>query len=304
MADYSDPNQNFFRENRFADSSGRDDYGGGGGGRGGSYDSYDRYSDRGGGGGGGGGRSNKGLPTEPPYTAFVGNLPYKVVQRDLEIIFKGLSVRNVRLVRDKETDKFKGFAYVEFDRQESLREALAFDGALFEERSLRVDVAEGRQRDKGGFGGRGRSQGGGGGGGYYSGGGGGGRNRDYNRDYRDGGEQWSQSPSGYSSGQNRYDRSDRSRGYGGGGGGGGGPPRQRRNSGPGQDFPEPSPESSVGRPRLNLLPRTVTDPVNTFVKSERNATIFGTGKPRNQKASDYIEPDRHKDGSVEDDREY
>jgi hypothetical protein len=28
------------------------------------------------------------------------------------------------------------------------------------------------------------------------------------------------------------------------------------------------------------LPRTVKDPVNTVVHTERNASIFGTGKPR------------------------
>ena len=36
----------------------------------------------------------------------------------------------------------------------------------------------------------------------------------------------------------------------------------------------------AARPKLKLLPHTVKDPVNTFVHTERNASIFGTGKPR------------------------
>ena len=40
------------------------------------------------------------------------------------------------------------------------------------------------------------------------------------------------------------------------------------------------PESAAARPKLKLLPRTVKDPVNTVVHTERNASIFGTGKPR------------------------
>ena len=52
---------------------------------------------RGGGGGGGGqyrGNSGKPLPDEPPFTAYVGNLPDGAVQGDLENMFENLKVRH------------------------------------------------------------------------------------------------------------------------------------------------------------------------------------------------------------------
>ena len=50
----------------------------------------------------GGGKNDRGgkkpIPNEPPYTAFVGNLPDGIVQGDVEIMFKPLKVRYFKTI--------------------------------------------------------------------------------------------------------------------------------------------------------------------------------------------------------------
>lgn len=87
----------------------------------------------------------KPFPTEPPFTAYIGNLPTGVVQGDINNIFPKLMVKNVRLVKDKETDRFKGFCYVEFETAKDLQEAVALDGCVaVEDQTIKIDVAEGQ----------------------------------------------------------------------------------------------------------------------------------------------------------------
>ncbi|XP_048582280.1 eukaryotic translation initiation factor 4H isoform X2 [Nematostella vectensis] len=262
------------------------DFGGGPnrGNQGGFYDNFgDKGRDqgpggrrRGGGGYGGGGRSGPPrMPTEPPFTAFVGNLPINTVQGDLDQIFADLRIRNVRLVRDKETDRFKGFCYVEFEDPESLTAALEFNGALVNDRQIRVDIAEGKRDNRGG--GRG-GRGGGRGGSSFGGppdrgfddrGSGGGR-------YGHGGG----SGGGWNDGWNEGVRTPR------GGmrerGGRGGYDGPRGGGGRYEEFREPTPEERSQRPKLKLMPRTVKDPVNDLASETQRMKIFGDAKPREE----------------------
>ena len=61
----------------------------------GSYGGGGRRRGGGGYGGGGGTRTQKPIPTEPPFTAFVGNLPWDAVQGDIDHIFQELRVSGI-----------------------------------------------------------------------------------------------------------------------------------------------------------------------------------------------------------------
>jgi RNA recognition motif. (a.k.a. RRM, RBD, or RNP domain) len=85
------------------------------------------------------------LPTQPPYTAFIGNLAFDLTEVELEDLFSPLKVRvfiaiwgisklytqtkSVKIIRDRE-DKPKGFGYIEFEDLEGLKEAIAKSGSV------------------------------------------------------------------------------------------------------------------------------------------------------------------------------
>ncbi|KAJ2860784.1 Eukaryotic translation initiation factor 4B [Coemansia erecta] len=84
------------------------------------------------------------FPTEPPFTAFVGNLPLDTDEEQVRQMFGSSGISSVRLIRNRETDRLKGFGYVEFESAEALKSAVAKDGSELGGRPLRVDVSEAR----------------------------------------------------------------------------------------------------------------------------------------------------------------
>ncbi|XP_069762696.1 eukaryotic translation initiation factor 4Ba isoform X2 [Narcine bancroftii] len=85
----------------------------------------------------------KRIPKQPPYTAFLGNLPYDVSEESIRKFFHGMNISAVRLPRESTNqDRLKGFGYAEFDDVESLMNALRLNEEMLQNRRIRVDIAD------------------------------------------------------------------------------------------------------------------------------------------------------------------
>lgn len=109
---------------------------------------------------------------------YVGNLSFQTSETELQTLFSQYgAVRTCSVVRDRDTGKSRGFAFVEMDDDAAADSAInALNGTQLGGRTLTVNEARPQApRSGGGGGGGGRRFGGGGGrsGGRYGGGGGG-----------------------------------------------------------------------------------------------------------------------------------
>lgn len=147
--------------NRNGPGGGRGDFGGYGQRQGGYNDRSGGFQQRGGyqqGGYNQGGyqqgsddRSQRPIPTQPPFVAYIGNLPDEAVENDLSLMFEGLNIVKVSLVHDRENpDRHRGYGFAEFGDRESLVKALTLDNAPWMNNQLKVRVHE-RRENRGGF---------------------------------------------------------------------------------------------------------------------------------------------------------
>ena len=105
---------------------------------------------------------------------YVGNISYNTTEESLKEAFggDGRTVVGAQVIKDRETGRSRGFAFVEMSSPADASAALsAMDGYSLDGREIRV--SEARERQPRGAGGGGRDFGGGGGGGRDFGGGGG-----------------------------------------------------------------------------------------------------------------------------------
>ena len=104
---------------------------------------------------------------------YIGNLSYEVTEEDLKQAFEAFGeVESVKIIKDKYTNRSKGFGFVEMASKAEGQSAIdGLNGKELKGRALNVNEARPRTESRGGRGGQG-----GGRGGY--GGGRGGRGRD------------------------------------------------------------------------------------------------------------------------------
>jgi len=110
---------------------------------------------------------------------YVGNLTYNVNETDLEALFAPFgTVQSAQIIVDRDTNRSKGFGFVEMDTDAQAQAAIeGLNAREHDGRNLTVNEAKPREaRPGGGGGGYGGGGGGrsGGGGGYGGGSGGGG----------------------------------------------------------------------------------------------------------------------------------
>jgi RNA recognition motif-containing protein len=102
---------------------------------------------------------------------YVGNLSYSTTDEDLRTLFaQAGTVASVAVIKDRDSGRSKGFAFVEMSSQAEAQKAITmFNSYKMDDRTLTVNMARPREERSGGYGGGG-SRGGYGGGGSRGGG--------------------------------------------------------------------------------------------------------------------------------------
>lgn len=82
-------------------------------------------------------------------TLYVGNLPYRANEAAIRELFEEYGhVLSVRLMKDRQTGKRKGFGFVEMPQQDADKAEAALNDSVFQERTLKVREANERPSKK------------------------------------------------------------------------------------------------------------------------------------------------------------
>ena len=88
---------------------------------------------------------------------YVGNLPFSATEAQVRELFEAHgTVHSVNLIEDRETNRPRGFGFVEMDDDTADAAISALSGKTLDDRELNVNEARPRQSGGGGRGDRGR----------------------------------------------------------------------------------------------------------------------------------------------------
>lgn len=92
---------------------------------------------------------------------YVGNLEYSTTEDELRTLFtQAGTVTSVALIKDRDTGRSKGFAFIEMSTQSEAQKAISmFNAFKMGERELAVNMARPKEERSGGFGGNKRGGG-------------------------------------------------------------------------------------------------------------------------------------------------
>lgn len=79
---------------------------------------------------------------------YIGNLDFGVTEQDLQKLFeeKGLKVKEIKIVKDRFTDRSKGFGFAEFEDSDQAQQSIdLLDGQELKSRQLKVSKARRRE---------------------------------------------------------------------------------------------------------------------------------------------------------------
>lgn len=89
------------------------------------------------------------VPHNPPFQAYMSNLPYDLNEDDVYVFFDGMEIASLRLPRDdSDSGRLRGFGYVEFANRQDLIDALSIPEPMLNGRRIRIDFSSEGDRNR------------------------------------------------------------------------------------------------------------------------------------------------------------
>lgn len=90
------------------------------------------------------------VPHNPPFQAYISNLPYDLTDGDVYDFFDGMEISSLRLPTrdDGEPGRLRGYGYVEFSNRQDLIDALSITEPIIHNRRIRIDLSSDSDRGR------------------------------------------------------------------------------------------------------------------------------------------------------------